>query len=381
MPKYDERVFRRRFRMYPALFRRILTGVVGADPSFQRRRDAVGHWSISPEVKITAALRMLASGCTADSLDEYFQLGESTALEILRKFCNAIVQTYGDEYLREPTHHDLEKLLTKATQRGFPGMIGSIDCMHWEWRNCPTAWAGQYSGHVHRPTVVLEAVAGYNTWIWHAYFGTAGSLNDINILGQSPVFDRILNGSTPSLRFKVNDSWYDTCYYLADGIYPAWSTLVKTIANPTDNKEVLFAERQEGYRKDVERAFGILQARWAIVRNPARSWDVPTLKNIMLTCIILHNMIIEDEQVNEFDEMRGDLDYEFTFEQSLILIPCLKNGRLRHQCIRLPLKITRLILPYFTLVSAPLFVSSFRSSQWRRSKSFNIRICFIKAEK
>ncbi|CAN0912686.1 hypothetical protein LINGRAHAP2_LOCUS27486 [Linum grandiflorum] len=198
--------------MYPTLFRRILTGVVGADPSFQRRRDAVGHWSISPEVKITAALRMLASGCTADSRDEYFQLGESTALEILRKFCNAIVQTYGDEYLREPTHHDLEKLLMKATQRGFPGMIGSIDCMHWEWRNYPTAWAGQYSGHVHRPTVVLEAVAGYNTWIWHAYFGTAGSLNDINILGQSPVFDRILNGSTPSLRFKVNDSWYDTCY-------------------------------------------------------------------------------------------------------------------------------------------------------------------------
>ncbi|CAN0886921.1 hypothetical protein LINGRAHAP2_LOCUS15474 [Linum grandiflorum] len=95
-------------------------------------------------------------------------------------------------------------------------MIDSIDCMQWEWRNCPTGWAGQYTGHVHQP--VLEAVAGYNTWIWHAFFGTAGSLNDINIIGQSPVFDRILNGSTPSLRFQVNESWYDTCYYLVDGI-------------------------------------------------------------------------------------------------------------------------------------------------------------------
>ncbi|CAN1298465.1 Protein ANTAGONIST OF LIKE HETEROCHROMATIN PROTEIN 1 [Linum perenne] len=260
---------------------------------------------------------MLASGCTADSLDEYFQLGESTALENLRKFCNAIVHAYGAQYLREPNREDLEKLLRKGSSRGFPRMIGSIDCMHWEWRNCPTSWAGQYQGHMHRPTVVLEAVAGYKTWIWHAYFGTAGSLNNINILGQSPVFDRIMNGRTPRLKFKVNDSWYNTCYYLADGIYPAWSTLVKTIANPTDNKDALFAERQEGYRKDVERAFGILQSRWAIVRNPARSWDVPTLRTIIMSCIILHNMIIEDEQDNEFDEMRHELDYEFVAEPDL----------------------------------------------------------------
>ncbi|CAN1298565.1 hypothetical protein LINPERPRIM_LOCUS23878 [Linum perenne] len=297
--------------MYPMLFRRILEGVVGADPTFGSRMDATGRWSLSPELKITAALYMLASGCTADSLDEYFQLGESTALDNLRKLCTAVVYVYGPQYLREPTREDLQKLLRKASQRGFPGMIGSIDCMHWEWRNCPTAWAGQFTGHVHQPTVVLEVVAGYNTWIWHAYFGTAGSLNDINFLGQSPVFDRVVNGSTPQLRFKVNESWYNTCYYLADGIYPSWSTLVKTIANPTDNKEALFAELQEGYRKDVERAFGILQSRWAIVRNPARSWDIPTLRNIMLSCIILHNMIIEDEQVDEFDEMRRDPDYEF----------------------------------------------------------------------
>ncbi|CAN0838340.1 hypothetical protein LINGRAHAP2_LOCUS2104 [Linum grandiflorum] len=62
-------------------------------------------------------------------------------------------------------------------------MIGSIDCMHWEWRNFLTHWVGQYTCHIHRLTVVLEAVAGSNTWIWHAYFGTAGSTNDINIFG------------------------------------------------------------------------------------------------------------------------------------------------------------------------------------------------------
>ncbi|CAN1249305.1 hypothetical protein LINPERPRIM_LOCUS7101 [Linum perenne] len=43
-------------------------------------------------------------------------------------------------------------------------MIGSIDCMHWEWKNCP-AWDGQCTGYKKKPTIVLEAVASYDTWI------------------------------------------------------------------------------------------------------------------------------------------------------------------------------------------------------------------------
>ncbi|CAN1216514.1 hypothetical protein LINPERPRIM_LOCUS633, partial [Linum perenne] len=95
----------------------------------------------------------------------------------------------------------MRKLLQESSRRGFPRMISSIDCMHWEWRTCPTAWKGAYTDHMHRPTIILEAVASYNTWIWHAFFGIPGSNNDINVLWMSPIFDRIVNGSTPRARF------------------------------------------------------------------------------------------------------------------------------------------------------------------------------------
>jgi len=45
-------------------------------------------------------------------------------------------------------------------------------------------------------------------------------------------------------------------YYLADGIYPAWASLVKAFRNPQGNKKVHFTTVQEFYRKDIERAFG-----------------------------------------------------------------------------------------------------------------------------
>ncbi|XP_042006035.1 uncharacterized protein LOC121754797 [Salvia splendens] len=47
-------------------------------------------------------------------------------------------------------------------------------------------------------------------------------------------------------------------------IYPRWPVFVKTITCPTKPKRSLFAQKQEATQKDVELAFGVLQARWAM---------------------------------------------------------------------------------------------------------------------
>jgi hypothetical protein len=96
-------------------------------------------------------------------------------------------------------------------------------------------------------------------------------------------------------------------YYLADGIYLLWATLISVIPSSQNNKQILFTEKQQEYRKDVERAFGVLQAQYAIIKGPARLWNQIDLKYIIDCVIILHNMGISYERDME---QLGIEDYE-----------------------------------------------------------------------
>jgi hypothetical protein len=259
-PVYPPRKFRRRFRMRRELFLRIHDAIVDHEPYFVQRRNAAGKLGHSSLQKMIAAIKMLAYGVTADFMDKYLRIGEATVMDSFKLFIKAVISIFFVQYLRSPNEDDIARLLAIGESRGFPGMLGSIDCMHWKWKNCPNAWKGMYSGHVHEPTIILEAVASYDLWIWHAFFGLPGSHNDINVLDRSSVFTNLAAGRAPPVNYSVNGHNYTMGYYLADGIYPSWATFVKTIHAPQGNKRKNFAATQESARKDVERAFGVLQA-------------------------------------------------------------------------------------------------------------------------
>nr|GEV48883.1 hypothetical protein [Tanacetum cinerariifolium] len=120
----------------------------------------------------TSAIRQLTYDVAPDAPDEYIQMGAKTFCDALQAFCKAIMDLYGDDFLRRPTYTDVEKLM------------------------------GDQKPH---PFILLEAVTSQDLWICHAFFGVSGTKSDVNVIRQSPVFNDLKDGKTTEVPFVAND--------------------------------------------------------------------------------------------------------------------------------------------------------------------------------
>ena len=136
---YGPIYFRCRFRMRRSLLNMIIDRVCTWDHYFVQKRNAIGTLGLSPRQEISIALRMLALGICVDAMDEYCRTSESTTMESKKCFCKAACIEFGAYQLRQPTRADLEEQMAINKEHGFSRMFASIDCMHYEWKNCPMA--------------------------------------------------------------------------------------------------------------------------------------------------------------------------------------------------------------------------------------------------
>jgi hypothetical protein len=53
---------------------------------------------------------------------------------------------------------------------------------------------------------------------------------------------------------------------------------------------------QKGMRKDVKSCFGVLKSCFDIIQNMFRLWQIDMVYGIMIVCVIVHNMIIDNKK-------------------------------------------------------------------------------------
>ena len=147
------------------------------------------------------------------------------------------------------------------------------------------------------------------------------SVNDVNVLDKSPLFSNAVRGKAPRVNFTVNGNAYgEYAFWVGDGIYPTYACFVKTFPNPTTRMQKMFATAQEAKRKDIERAFGILRARFHILTSGCRLWDRFAMAKVIKTCVILHNVIIYYELKHNMDSTYIE-DSEFIPHHLCTIVP------------------------------------------------------------
>jgi hypothetical protein len=132
MPLYKAKALCCQYRMFRELFLVILNGVRDYNDYFEAKYDCTGKIGFTSYQKCFVAVRQLAYGVPGDFIDDYMRMSESICHEGMYRFCEDVIAVFGKYYLREPNMDDTARLLSINESRGFPRMLGSIDCMHWQ---------------------------------------------------------------------------------------------------------------------------------------------------------------------------------------------------------------------------------------------------------
>jgi Plant transposon protein len=95
---------------------------------------------------VRTAILTLAIGTCADSADPEMGTLDSSAMQCMKIISKEIVSRFSEEYLRQPTESDLNRIMSLYAARGFPACIECIDCQHYSWEAFRTGLAGQFKG-------------------------------------------------------------------------------------------------------------------------------------------------------------------------------------------------------------------------------------------
>jgi len=93
--------------MRKSLFAKIHYAVVRDDSYFEEKVNGLGRPCLSLIQKITTALHIFSGSIASNNVVEYVRIAEFITIECFKRFATAVVEIFGDEFLRHPTEEDI----------------------------------------------------------------------------------------------------------------------------------------------------------------------------------------------------------------------------------------------------------------------------------
>lgn len=291
-------LFRRRFRVPFPVFEALVV-MARENEWFKEGNDAAGRPAAPLELKILGVLRVLGRGYCFDGIYELSFISAEVNRVFFHEFCQLFATKYFPLYCNAPeSEEEINKSLSIYGRLGFPGCIGSTDCVHIRWDRCPVGERFYHKGKEGYPTLSYEVTVNHTSKIIAATKGFPGTRNDKTIVR----FDGFVSSIHDEERYqdvkytmcKSNGEEYEEkgAYLLVDGGYHKWRCLQCPLKHTAIKKESMWSEWAESVRKDVECTFGVLKGRFRCLKLPIFYNSKDNIDNMFFTCCILHNILL-----------------------------------------------------------------------------------------
>lgn len=283
--------WREHFRMRKETFLQLVQ-LVG--PVIERH-DTRLRKAVSTPKRVAIALWRLANGTSYRDIGTHFDQGKSTCITITKEFCQ-VMRQMAAQFIKFPrSRQEFSRAIALFEDVSkIPQAMGAIDGTHIEIIAPPGRGKFDYFDREHRYSVTLQAVVGDNLEFLDTAVGFPGSMHDARVLQQSELFKSAENGDIFTDPHVIINGTRVGPLLLGDGAYPLLPWLIKPFplnVNLTASQR-RFNRELSSARATVERAFGILKARWRILlkRLDCRFTNI---SEIIIVCCILHNFCLQ----------------------------------------------------------------------------------------
>ena len=257
--------------------------------------DSDHGWPI--EINVLVFIYWLAHATTYPVVSRAFDIPRSTVFDMVHRTCMAIVGI-----LRRVVGHpqDLEEVgngfAASAGSQAFNVAVGAIDGCHIRVKP-PAADGACYFNRKLFHSIQMQAICDHRGRFIDVFVGFTGSVHDSRVLRNSPVFYEALY--PPEGR----------CI-LGDGGYPCLTSpicIMTPYREPVrDPVRVLYNRRHARARNVIERAFGMMKARWRSIFFKALEVSPTFVPYVVTCCAILHNVCVANGDLVEPDIVEDD---------------------------------------------------------------------------
>ncbi|XP_029287077.1 protein ALP1-like [Cottoperca gobio] len=279
-------------RMAPEMFDELLAR---GGPRLTKQHTQVCYRApIEPGLKLALTLRHLASGSRYASMKFGWSVPHNTQSLIVREVFQAIINEYLEEVMSCPTTPGGWRTISEEfrTKWNFPHTLGALDGKHIACR-CPPNSGSMYYNYKGCYSIVLMALVDADYKFNWANVGGMGSASDVQIYNHCELKEGAENGTIgfPDPDSMPNGTQDVPYYWIGDDAFALRHYMMKPYGQRCLTKEErIFNYKLSRARRVVENTFGILSNRFQVLLSTMQHHP-STVKLIVTTCVILHNMM------------------------------------------------------------------------------------------